>query len=285
MKSDLSWYELSSEIQLEDMGFVQQHSFHPARSGVPYWILVLLDRGHRTLRADGKEIRIGPREFFLLPPYTVQEPLDEDGHTACYAHFYAPWKEIHMPSHVDAGRLLFPLYGGLPTDQDCFSHLHYLCEHMLSPYADSCFGAMQLHAILSVISLHCQKHPQSTQRKAAFHDSCLTFINDHACMPIRAVDYENALGLSYHQINQKFKDHFGYTVKQYHQRVRMKHAAQMLQSGMSVQQTAQQCGYDDYYFFIRSFTREHGVSPSAYRSLHGMKEELESNKTNRLMID
>jgi len=274
MKQKQFWYELLPEVKIDDIGFVKNiRSLHPARKGVPYWILVLIDKGQRTLYANGEELRIGTHEFFLLPPNTAQLPIEEDVHTACFVHFYAEGKKIILPEHIKPGKLYLPMYGRLPDDIDCLSHLKYLHEHLLHPYADLDFVSEQLKAILAVMSLHCQKYPNQTEKKDVFHSTCLSFIKEHICISIRAQDYEHALGLSYRQINQNFKKAFGTTVKQYHRHLRMKYAAQLLQSGLSIQQVADETGYDDYYFFVKSFKKEYGVTPRTFQDLYGMSED------------
>lgn len=97
--------------------------------------------------------------------------------------------------------------------------------------------------------------------------------------------YEKFLGVSYHQINQKFKKAFGFTVKQYHNRLRMNQAAHLIQSGMPIPQVAEKCGYEDYYFFLSSFKKEYGIAPCSFRKLHGMHDmDLHSNNSLDLKI-
>lgn len=267
----IPWFELSPEIEIDMIGYVQNLcNLHPARKSSSFWILVLLDKGQRTLLANNQEIRISPREFFLLPPGTEQIPLEVDEHTACFVHFYTEGKEIPAPDSIKASSLKLPMVGRLPDELDCFMHLRYLHDHSISPYADDNFIFAQLFAILSAISLHCQKRSQQIVHGDAFIDTCLEFIQNHANQSICSANYEEALGLSYHRINQKFKKEFGFTVKQYHQRLRLNHAAQLIQSGISIKQAAEQCGYDDYYFFVKSFKKQYGATPSAFRAMQGM---------------
>jgi AraC-like DNA-binding protein len=49
----------------------------------------------------------------------------------------------------------------------------------------------------------------------------------------------------------------------------MQLAARKLLSGQTLQEAAEACGFDDYYFFINSFTKEHGIPPAAYRKRNG----------------
>ena len=265
------WFEFTSDIKLDKVGYISAASPHPSRDGVPYWVFVLIQNGSRTLYVDGKALRVCAREFFLLPPNSEQRPMEVDQHTACYVHFYAHAKQVPMPTKIDASRICLPMHGYLPTEVDCFAHLCYLYDHAISPYASNAFLQAQVGSILSIVSLHCQRNPNPLPNGSAHHaDAYLTFIKENACRSMRAADYETAFGLSYHQINLVFKRQFGLTVKQYHLHARMEQAAQMLLSGKSIGETAFVCGFEDYYFFIRCFTKVHGVSPNVYRKRYGV---------------
>ena len=269
MNSPKDWFELGSDIRIEALGMVQKTDLHPSRQGVPYWILVLVEKGQRTLYADHQPLCIGAHQFFLLPPYTDQKPMENDDHAALYVHFYAEGEGCPPPVRVSADRMILPSHGNLPTDFDCLSHLRYLCAHALTPYADPKFLSEQLKALLMILSLECQRDPDPMAHKSFSMDSLADFIKENSCRLLRAEDYEKAFGKSYHHINLLFKKHFGVTAKQYHMKVRMQYAAQMLLSGHSLQATAEACGFDDYYFFINSFTKEHGIPPAAYRKKNG----------------
>ena len=258
-----SWYLLDGDIQIMDVGVVETTGKHPERKGTRFWVLTLLQKGQRTLLSDGQEIRVGAHEFFLLPPHTRQEPLECDAHTACYVHFLTKGEATQPPERVDASKILLPKTGMLPSSVDCIAHLKELAAHALSPYADRSFLSLQLRAMLSMMSLQCQKNPNE-EKQGALAEQILLYIQRNACVSLRAQDYEEFFDKSYHHINLLFKKQFGCTVKHYHQRVRMERAAQLMTQGRSVQQAADECGFEDYFFFINSFKKAHGISPAAY---------------------
>ena len=268
MANATPWFELGPITDIESLGYIEITNRHPARKGMPYWVLVLVNSGRRTVCADGNPIQIGPGEFFLLPPNSEQAPCRLDEHSACFVHFAARGSRIDAPVHIDPAHVRLPLHGSLPYTPDCFALLRYLCSHALSPYANEQFLKTQLQALLSIISLHCQKTPDRQDHSGLSTVTLLHYIKDHACVSLRSQDYEKEFGLSYHHINLLFKKQFGCTVKQYHFRIRMEHAAQLLISGCTLQETAERCGFDDYFFFINSFTKAHGISPAAYQSRH-----------------
>lgn len=258
-----TWHLLEGDLNLRDMGFVDTVSRHPSCKELPFWIFVIVKKGQRTLLLNGEKLRIGMNEFFLLPPHAQVDPLEYDDHAAFFSHFSMQGKAVEAPMRVDASRLLIPMIGSLPCEIDCLAYAEILYSLYLSPYADRGFLTQQLRALLSLISLSCQKNPK-LEKHGTLAEQTLFFIQKNACAPLRAQDYEQALDRSYHHINQVFKTKFGCTAKQYHMRIRMDHAAQLLSLGRSVQDTARDCGFEDYFFFINSFTKAHGISPSAY---------------------
>ena len=271
MEQNGAWIEFEPDLRIESLGLVQEANRHPSRTNAPYWVLVLMDEGSRTLSLDGQEIHANQREFFLLPPYTDQQPLDIDLHTACFVHFYAKSRRVEPPLRVDATRLILPMFGHLPAEPDCFALLRFLCNHAASPYASDEFMCMQLLSLLSIISLHSQKNPREVHQKSLRRaEDILAFMKENLSRCLRAEDYEAAFARSYHQLNAIFKRQFGCTVKQFHMHLRMEKAAELLRMGKSLAETAQACGFEDYFFFIRSFSKKYGVSPAAYRRQNGV---------------
>ena len=263
MTHDIPWFELDGDVVVRDSAVMTQYNCHPTRKNLSFWVLTILQSGKRTLLLDGEEIRIGPNEFFLLPPYSIQEPCETDSHTACFIHFWMSGSRTEPPTHVDASNLLLPCVGVLPDAINCWAYAQYFANLFLSPYMNQSFLSLQLRALLSIISIECQ-NKQMFQNRNSLSEQVLSFIQHNACVPLRAQAYENYFGMSYHHLNQIFKSQYGHTVKQYHFTIRMKRAAQMLANGESVYETSHDCGFTDYFFFIKSFKKAHGITPAAY---------------------
>ena len=270
MQQEKIWFQLSSGIQIDRIGYVKTTNRYPAKKRCPFWIFVLLESGQRTLYLDGKEIRIQARDFLLLPPGSIQEPLELDEHSAWFVHFYAQGKQIPSPEKLDTVQITMPIFGHLPSDFDCASYIKYICKQYERPYIGRAFCEAQLQSLLSIISINSQKRQIWRPDEASLREKMLKFIQANAHKNLTAQDYEEEFKLSYHQLGARFKKQTGFTIKQYHQRIRMQMAAYMLMDGKSLQQTAQDCGYDDYYFFIKCFKKEFGVPPGKYQKDNGL---------------
>lgn len=67
-----------------------------------------------------------------------------------------------------------------------------------------------------------------------------------------------------------FKKQFGLSPARYQTRCRIRTAADLLASGMTVKEAAYAVGYDDQLYFSRVFTKLKGMSPRAYQTSLGV---------------
>ncbi|MCC8023458.1 MAG: AraC family transcriptional regulator [Clostridiales bacterium] len=73
--------------------------------------------------------------------------------------------------------------------------------------------------------------------------------------------------LSERAFRKAFKETVGTSPKAFHQQLRLKHAAALLeQSGAAMQEIADRLGYNTQFHFSREFKKHFGVTPSAYRA-------------------
>ena len=66
-------------------------------------------------------------------------------------------------------------------------------------------------------------------------------------------------------VSHLFKNRSGMTVNRYITQQKMRKAEQLLQSGVSISRTAQQCGYEDTNYFISVFQKHFGLPPRKYQ--------------------
>ena len=68
-------------------------------------------------------------------------------------------------------------------------------------------------------------------------------------------------------LRRRFREDFGQTPMEYLRRIRLRRAADLLRlmPAWPVEEIARRCGFDDPFYFSRSFKKYAGVSPSAYR--------------------
>lgn len=269
MESKL-WYRIDRIESVDLCGYANDTSYHPTRSGAPYWVLALMESGQRTLTVDGVPVKVKKGDFKILPPGSRQLPLELDHMSAYYIHFRADGGKIAPPRKIESETPLLPQCDHLPVHPDCLALARYLYEQSRKPYVGQAFLQSQLQALLLTLSMQAQ-HNLHRSGVSVHNERILEFLEANLCANLQAEDYEAAFGLSYHQLNAVFKQNFGCTMKQYHQKLRMRHAAQLLLSGKSAREAAASCGYEDYYYFIRCFTKAYGTAPGRYQHQNGIR--------------
>lgn len=76
--------------------------------------------------------------------------------------------------------------------------------------------------------------------------------------------FAEAMGASKSTLNRKLKDATGLTPAAFIRRLRLERAAQLLEAGRNVSETADAVGYDSAEHFSRLFREYHGTTPSVY---------------------
>ncbi len=107
-------------------------------------------------------------------------------------------------------------------------------------------------------------------------DAALYYINTHLGEPMTVDTLAGMCYLSRFYFMRRFKDATGYTVHSYIQQKRLAAAAERLETGAGVTETAMELGFAEYTSFLRAFRKAYGVTPSDYlRKKRGMESEFQ----------
>ncbi len=93
----------------------------------------------------------------------------------------------------------------------------------------------------------------------------LSYIGTHFTEKIVAAELAEKLGIGRTTLMQGFKKYTGTTLNEYLLGCRMKKAVIMLEEGKQLWDIAESCGFTDAPNFIRSFKRQFGTTPNAWR--------------------
>lgn len=122
---------------------------------------------------------------------------------------------------------------------------------------------MRLLSHLNILSMH-----SGEDEKYALPDKTLQlaieYINAHFCEDITLDDIAKSSFISVTKLCRLFKDNLGTTAGKYITGKRISEAKKCLKNGMSVSDTALECGFGDYSNFIRIFSSHVGISPGKY---------------------
>jgi transcriptional regulator GlxA family with amidase domain len=93
------------------------------------------------------------------------------------------------------------------------------------------------------------------------------YLINHIAGPISLKTLADAVHLSVRSLSRRFKEATGLTPVQYHQRLQIELASTFLHDpGLSIEEIAHKCGFEDARHFRRLWQRTFGVPPSISRS-------------------
>lgn len=93
----------------------------------------------------------------------------------------------------------------------------------------------------------------------------MQYIESHISEPISLQTLSNSLSLNGTYISRKFHEHTGTSILQYIIFKRLLLSKSYLLEGISVTEACYLSGFRDYSNFIRTFTKQFGISPGKYR--------------------
>ncbi len=121
---------------------------------------------------------------------------------------------------------------------------------------------MLLRALLERIGAERVAMQSTTSRSQEVYDLCRDYLVERYPRVRSIGDASRACHVTPEYFSRLFRKHAGQTAQEFLARLRINHAAKLLQrSKISVKAAAQTVGFDDPYHFSRVFKRIHGVAP------------------------
>lgn len=146
-----------------------------------------------------------------------------------------------------------------------------IMNRMLELHASFSVGcALEQHMLLAQLltMLQSKLHAKQTSRSASLSDQVIRFLLQTETEPFSAKRLEEELHFGFDYLSRCLKKHTGMTPLQYTQHIRMSKAKSLLEhTNLSVREIAEQVGIPDTNYFVRTFRKQAGMPPGAYRSI------------------
>lgn len=134
------------------------------------------------------------------------------------------------------------------------------CQHLTAGLVSS---------LLTLIERHCRTENSTLSKGGLVVKEVTEYLNAHYNEDIALEDIANAFHLSLYHLVRSFKEHTGYSPKQYILRRRLGEAQTLLIStSLPVMEISAMVGYSDHCQFDRMFSKYIGISPSGYRTFY-----------------
>ena len=233
--------------------------------------------GGKQFLIDNRFYDIEPGDIFFINQYESHylTQVDTGIHERIVLSIYPDYlQEISSPQ-TDLNYCFTHREEGVPHKIHLDSEMSKRFIYLIHKIADAeGFGAdltergsfLELMVFLNKIFYQtCHSlQPESTVTNHAQVDNILTYINNHISEELSLEVLSDHFFLSGSYLCRIFKSTTGTTINKYITARRITIAKALLNEGLSVTETCERCGFNDYSNFLKAFTKAVGISPKKY---------------------
>ena len=235
-------------------------------TGIPSHILIHCISGSGWYRIGHTTYNVCEGEFFIIPAGCPHQYGSNNAWCIYWVHVegekaetiinqllqddYTPKSEPQRDLSLELFRnLLLQLSKYFTTAS--LSYLHYSIWHLLGIYA-----------------LHENFSESGANRHQGVQD-VISYMKDHVAEHLTLQELAAYANLSVSRFSQLFKEQTGHSPVDFYIHLKIQRAGQLLTStSLKIQDIATLCGWENPYYFSRSFSKLTGHSPRQYRKLY-----------------
>jgi AraC-like DNA-binding protein len=219
--------------------------------------LVYCVHGNLIIECDGGMSLPGTDGMLYVLPANVAHNQRANGPWQTWCVLYYDGDHI-LPSQPRAIDLSRTAEAGRWIDELC--SLYELKESIAAPVGDGLLFA--LLGRLAEIE-HARHDIEALHPRLA---DAVRFLHEHSAEDVDADTLAGAACASYSHLSALFRDRFNCGPLKYHQNLRMELAKKLLMNPyLTIDEVAQQTGFEDTNYFVRLFKRAHGAPPGKWR--------------------
>jgi AraC-like DNA-binding protein len=271
LRREIVNHPLSAELHALHLGWFPKARGHfMARpSGLSESILIFCVAGRGMLEVSGRETVVERGQVVLIPagkPHAYAADA-RDPWSIQWAHYGGPATAVYhqmLPKGDCAVHLLAATAREL-------EHTMELALRNLSAGLNLRSLLLASHALRHALGLIFFKGPKrlgAPAPKFASHDlsTSLAFLRANVSRSVSLREAARQASLSPSRFSAVFKEQTGVSPVDYHIRLRIQAAAQLLDTtNLSIKEIAARLGYEDPYYFSRVFRKVTGFAPLVYR--------------------
>ena len=258
-------------------------------------ILYIVYRGSITLMMDGREVSLSRGDVFLFSIGEYQYATHMENCEFFYIHFseesvtpcaltdeqFVDTVRERNRLFVNEDRLSASIYGSIGAvlpqrfhlEDGDLEHLATFCRsHPLSTAYLSPLQRLRFATDVAGVLMRLEEIAYNSAvtgykgKNGRVHESAqriFSYIEAHFAENFTGADIERHLLMNYDYANRLFKRHIGTSIMQYRNQLRI-NASKLLLGLKPMEEVANLVGFDNIYYFSRTFKRYEGISPREY---------------------
>ena len=241
--------------------FSEKH--YTIRKDLPSYLIAQTFYGKGLLRYDGKEYTLVPGDLFFIDCRQKHEyfAVSKKGWGYRFIHFDGYSMSEYYKKILESGNVRFTF-----SDTSHFQELFK--ELILINYGTDSNKEVITNRILTdmITEIFCQLPQYQDSGSPEFIAELCDYLQNSFTQKLTLVKFAAECNLSKFYVSREFKKYTGKTIFNYITDLRIALAQRLLRySNLSINEIADQIGFDDHNGFYRAFTQREEMSPSAYR--------------------
>ncbi len=251
-----------------DIGYYPYASNHyVARpTGSSSNILIHCISGNGWFSIEPEEYTVCEGEFFILPAGTAHKYGSRNGWRIYWLHFEGDLAKEFVARLV--GNSFAPK--AQPRRELSVVLFRELLKSMSTYMINSTLSYLHfsIWRLLGMYSLH-EAFAESVPYGHKGVQEVIAYMKENTSGSLTLNEMADYAKLSVSRFSQLFKEQTGHSPVDFYIRIKLQRAAQLLTStSLKVQDIATLCGWDNAFYFSRSFKQINGYSPKKYRELY-----------------
>lgn len=265
-----------SSMCVSSIGYYPKARFHYRKraNGTNEHILIYCTEGQGTVKIEKKLYKIEPNDFFIIPKGIehIYGTVENNPWTIYWAHFTGQHADSivnRLNSKLNSFKE-FIHYSDRRIElfDTIYHHLErgYSVENM--EYSSLCF-----YHFLGSFAHHSKFDIDKTNQDLGIVNRAIDYMTNNIQQTLSLKQMAVDLHISPSHLSFLFKQKTGYPPMEYVNHLKLQKACQYLMfTPMRIKEIIKEIGMNDPFYFSRSFKRQMGMSPRAYRN---KKKEIE----------
>lgn len=259
-------YEDSDDFYLYEVGRYKCEPLYSYENFVKNRVILhIILKGKGILRINNRQYDVREHQIFLIPDNTRAFYQADEKEPWEYIWFHIGGPKI--PQILKEAGLSpdHPVY--TPIEASSAKKIEDLAMDMMKHYKRQYYCIGTIYKICDyMIENSASREDRSVSNSLLYVKNVISYIRLKYSEPVKIDQIALSLGLNRSYLTRLFKEATGYSLQEYLLTYRMKMAVKLMTNeSLSINQIAENVGYNDTFTFSKAFKRHFGKSPSDYR--------------------
>ena len=251
--------------------FVAPEKWIHQRRTLDCYTLYLVEKQHFSMRVDEREYDLHPHKVLIIPPGCEHEGK------YCGADSRPVYYWAHFQPSENAAKSAQSIVLAPHSLCGDYNRIAVVFRELISESRGASPKQMACDFQMSLLLIYLSNTYAAPQTQNALFFRIKEYIRLHYRQGVTLQELSEKLNYNADYISRLFRKNQGVSVSEYQRILRLSEAKQLLLTSVdSVREIGYSCGFSNEKFFMTSFSKQEGMTPTQYRNLYSFLHQNES---------